>query len=224
MIYLFLKKFIVKIFSSNVRVLSKRFFVVWQGRGLFFSANTFVKKQSPPLRILAPPPPPQNAFSSRLNERGPKRGTTTCEFPFWGASQRIPLFLSLYSLRESGLIYECKLGPGNGIFRRDGLSFSIFHDLKQVAKCGTLLVSSWLLFPPPADNEATNPRLMAACPQLYFFLRLLLLRLLNERGRKKRTSNGDLLTRAPNILSSSSRGRLRGSDKGFPKANGRIMF
>ena len=43
---------------------------------------------------------------------------------------------------------------------------------------------SWLLFP-AADNEATNPRLMAACPQLYFFLRRLLLRLLSERGRKK---------------------------------------
>ncbi len=27
--------------------MSKRFFGDWQGRGLFFSANTFVKKQSP---------------------------------------------------------------------------------------------------------------------------------------------------------------------------------
>ncbi len=44
MIHLFLKKFIVKIFSSNGRVLSKRFSSF--GR-VDFSANTFVKKQSP---------------------------------------------------------------------------------------------------------------------------------------------------------------------------------
>ncbi len=96
-----------------------------------------------------------------------------------------PLFsLSLFPSRICEC--ECKLGPGNGIFRRDGLSFSIFHDLKQVARCGTLLVSIAGYFSPSGQrgNKSTiNGRLSATL--LFFCADCFCVSWTSAVGRKK---------------------------------------
>ncbi len=128
--------------------------------------------------------------------------------PHFGAPHKgSPSFLSLYSLRLSGLIYECKLGPGNGIFRRDGLSFSIFHDLKQVAKCGTLLVSIAGYFSPSGQrgNKSTINGRLSATP-LIFRAACFCVSWTSAGAKNGRRMEIYSLGRQIYILSSSSRG------------------
>ncbi len=85
MLFSLIKDLIFRLFFSSFgRGAKIHFFVIWQGLGYFFSANTFVKKQSSPLdRVPWEGEEKKNQTSgfSRWQKRLPPPSFRTAWFP-----------------------------------------------------------------------------------------------------------------------------------------------